>query len=306
MREKIMEVNFNNILVSFGIDALGAQGIEQIYKSAWKIGDDYILKRSSNLYDLEKSIAITRLLTEREIPVAQFIKTMDGKPYVALDGEYYCLMQKISGEHMDPYVGDSKTNGKMLGNIVAKLHLALKTIENRIECYDADYMNELGGWILDEIADKEIVVRQKIIDDSVSFEELYRGLPRQLIHRDMHLGNLLFDHGKFVGYLDFDISQKNVRIFDLCYLGASMLVDNYWKEDRFKAWCSIFDSVLEEYGNVSPLSPSELEAIPQMFVLIELTFVAFFSKVGQPELSNRCIEMTNWLYDNKERIEFRQ
>ena len=34
-------------------------------------------------------------------------------------------------------------------------------------------------------------------------------LPVQLIHRDVHFGNFLFDEGKFSGYIDFDLSQRN-------------------------------------------------------------------------------------------------
>lgn len=41
---------------------------------------------------------------------------------------------------------------------------------------------------------------------------LYSKLPIQLIRREVHLGNLLFDNNKFSGYIDFDLSQKNIRI----------------------------------------------------------------------------------------------
>ena len=43
-------------------------------------------------------------------------------------------------------------------------------------------------------------------------EKIYEGLPKQLIHRDVHSGNFLFENNEFSGYIDFDLSQKNIRI----------------------------------------------------------------------------------------------
>lgn len=295
-----MEDELNEVLSLFGIQ--NVIDIQKIYKSAWKINNTYVLKRSFNSTELDKSISLSNMLIEKNIPVAKYLTTIDGKSYAMNDNAYYCLMSKMSGEHINPYVGDIKNTGKMLGNIVANLHLALKDIGSKLECYDAYYIKELDGWISEEIKAKQINIRKEIIYKCFAFKPLYSTLPRQLIHRDIHLGNLMFEKGKFMGYLDFDISQKNARILDICYLGASMLVGNYQHEDRFSLWCEIFDGVLEGYEEISLFTQSEKESIPIIFVLIELTFVAFFSQIGQSDSSQSCVHMTNWLYDNMERL----
>ena len=36
-------------------------------------------------------------------------------------------------------------------------------------------------------------------------------LPRQIIHRDMHLSNVIFKDDKLEGFIDFEILENNVK-----------------------------------------------------------------------------------------------
>lgn len=291
-----------DILIKFNIYI--ANEIKQVYNSAWNVDDTYIMKRNKDYSQLEKSIALSSMLTNEMIPVAKLYKTVDEKSYVFFDGEYYyCLMSKLSGQHIDPYVGDCSEMGRRLGKAVATLHIALKKIESSFECYDSDLMKELDGWIMHEIREKNLSINQEIIDKCYEFKDLYSRLPRQLIHRDIHTGNLLFEDGDFVGYLDFDISQKNIHVFDICYLGAGLLVENYQDKSKFYLWQKIFRGIIEGYEEISSLSSDEKQAIPIMFVMIELLLTAYFSMIGQAETSKSCIDMTSWLYHNLDKIQ---
>ena len=192
--------------------------IEQIHKNAWKINDAYILKKSGSVAELTKGMTLSRLLREHHVPVTQFYSTKKGESYFKADNAYYCLMKKIPGKHLDPYTGDRFKNGIMIGAIIARLHIALQKIQDQVDCYDSDYKHEFYHYVLDEFKHKHIKIRKEIIESSQSFLPLYSTLPRQLIHRDLHLGNLLFEEGTFAGFIDFDISQTNVRLFDVCYM----------------------------------------------------------------------------------------
>lgn len=81
----------------------------------------------------------------------------------------------------------------------------------------------MNGWVA------ESLTREKWLDEETfrsavgNLQDGYDRLPRQLIHRDVHFGNFLFDHGEFSGYIDFDLSQKNIRIFDICYFLTGLL-----------------------------------------------------------------------------------
>lgn len=112
-----------------------------------------------------------------------------------------------------------------MGRVLARPHNAFKECEAQDEFWDNSLLKEMNGWI------KEVFIKNgwKYIDESEfcnlvdRLEKLYDKLPVQLIHRDVHLGNFLYDNGKFSGYIDFDLSQRNMRIFDLCYFMLGLL-----------------------------------------------------------------------------------
>ena len=290
----------SQILIQFGIRK--ARRIKQIHKSAWSIDDTYILKRSSDLESLRKSILLSYLLLREGIPVPEYIRTSDGAAFISVDDTHYVLMKKIMGRHIDPFKGNPYKNGVLLGRLVAELHRAMGKIGPDFDCYDADYMLELDDWIMPKIREGQVPVRQEVIDYCYGFGPLYKTLPRQLIHRDVHTSNMIFRGRKLSGWLDFDNSQINVRLHDLCYLGVTMLVGNYDNERRFAAWREIFRGVLDGYQCTFSLTEGEMEAIPYMFIMAELTFAAFFAKIGQMDIAAVCAEMAEWLYENRERL----
>ena len=249
----------------------------------------YILKRSGELAVLQKSMRLCALLAAKGIPVPVYV----GGP-IQKDGAYYSLMKKLPGAHPDPYAGDAYANGVQLGGLVAELHGALREVPGDFECPDADCMKELEEYILPEIR-----VPRGLRDYAYAFGPLYKALPRQVIHRDPHTANMLFEGGTFTGWLDFDLSQRNARMLDLCYLGATLLVVNYRKTRRLRVWREIFRGVLDGYNGISPLSPEEYEVVPYLFVHVELLFAAFFSKNGQRKTSKSCMHMAKWLYRNR-------
>jgi Ser/Thr protein kinase RdoA (MazF antagonist) len=276
--------------------------VEQVYKSAWDIDDRFILKQCGDLNELNKSVWFSEYLTGKCISVRTYLQTIDGKYYIEFNGQHYCLMNKIRGSHMEPFEGNRFDNGLLLGEIVAELHQALAGADTPFELYDAHYIDELRGWLFEEIKKNNLPVSGAIIQACLDFEQLYSKLPRQIIHRDMHLLNLVFENGRFAGYLDFDISQKNVRIFDLCYLGCSMLVGNYADDVKLNQWKEIFHGVCTGYNKRICLGNEEKEAIPVMFLLIELTFTAWYTMLGQPELAQSCVHMANWCYGHSDQI----
>jgi len=233
------------------------------------------------------------------VPVIEYLDTANGEPYVFADNKYWCLMKRIKGSVFDPFIDNPKHNGIILGKAVAKLHIALKNIEDKVDIYDSDFHNEFITWIVPELEKAGISFSDGVIDNlQTFFERDYKSLPRQLIHRDIHTSNLLFDDGILTGYLDFDMCQTNVRVFDLVYLGCSQLVENYKDTARVKMWREMFAGILQGYNEVSPLCDEEVKAIPDLFIFDEVLFTAFYSKIGQTETAKSCVEMTNWQHEN--------
>lgn len=88
-----------------------------------------------------------------------------------------------------------------------------------------------------------------------NLQDGYDMLPRQLIHRDVHFGNFLFDHGEFSGYIDFDLSQKNIRIFDICYFLTGLLSSQIGSGLDTEEWLRIVKDAAAGYERWIPLLP---------------------------------------------------
>ena len=216
-----------------------------------------------------------------------------------MDGaSYFCLMKKLTGQHMDPFSGDCRQNGFAFGEALAKLHRALSALT--LEVYETSFSAELESWILPTLTEKQLLdhFEAGVLSCCQRLASVCADLPQQIIHRDFHSGNLLFENVRFSAYLDFDITQKNARVFDICYFGCSLLVENYKDEARLAQWQEIFSGFLSGYETVRPLSVSEKRVLPGVFIYIEVLFTAFFSQQGQTALVQSCIDMTNWMHQS--------
>ena len=90
-------------------------------------------------------------------------------------------------------------------------------------------------------------------------------------------------HDKFSGYIDFDLSQRNIRIFDLCYFLLGLLSEEEKLELTEEQWFDFVSKVFKGYERKLPLSEAEKQTVPCVMECIELLFTAYFE--GQKDLS---------------------
>lgn len=279
--------------------------IKQIYNSAWSIGNDYIMKVGDDLPALKRNLTMMKLLDEFGIPVAHSIPTTDGKDYVEMDGKYFFLSNRLYGNHItDIYELDYVNIAYETGSIIARLHTALKACEKKINVWDNSLVEEMQGWIFDSLKTYEyrFITEVEYMICLSELQTFYNELPRQLIHRDIHYGNILFYQGEFSGYIDFDLSQKNVRVFDLCYFLLGLLIDHYKKEEDVQSWLTIVSKVLEGYEATNPLTNLEKDNICCIMCSIEILFIAFFMKTDNDGLAEGAAEMYHFIKNNEKRI----
>lgn len=215
----------NKILNNWGISN---ESVKQIHSSAWDIGGKHILKTGTNFAWLNCNLSLIKVLAAHDIPVASIIKTIDGADYITKDNSYYFLSKKIRGEHIDDIYGDDyKEMSLLIGKVISELHIGFQKCQKILSCRDNNFYDEITGWVINTIKDKEVnSIPQNILNECISeLEVIYPKLPRQLIHRDIHLNNMLFENKVLTGYIDFDLSQIDARIFDLCYMAVGFLID---------------------------------------------------------------------------------
>ena len=131
---------------------------------------------------------------------------------------------------------------------------------------------------------------------------MYDKLPVQLIHRDEHLGNFLFDNGRFSGYIDFDLSQRNIRIFDVCYFMLGLLSEEEVLDISEEQWFEILKYFFAGYEQEHTLLPEEKQAVPYVMEAIELLFVAWFMGQNDIKCADNAMRIYQFVERNVERI----
>lgn len=123
-------------------------------------------------------------------------------------------------------------------------------------------------------------------------EGLWQELPRQIIHRDLCPGNLV-RHGEEWGFLDFELSQRNIRIYDVVYAAGAVLSETF--SDHGDAWLGCWKGLLEGYAPTD----AERRAAPLVLLGSQMVCVAWFA--GQEkyrELFETNRKMTLWLLEH--------
>lgn len=267
---------------------------EQIYDTAWLVGEEYVLKVYQDRNMLERNLKMLEILNETGIPVGKVISDKSGKQYVSDGSHFYFLSEKLSGSNILQIGGETKL-AETMGSVIAELHIAFQKCESEGEFWNNSLLEEMEGWIREQFEKSKwkYISQEEFQKVVLELDSLYGELPVQLIHRDVHFGNFLFDEGKFSGYIDFDLSQRNIRIFDLCYFLLGLLSEEEKLKITEEQWFDFVTKVFKGYERKLPLSKAEKQAVPCVMECIELLFTAYFE--GQKDLS--CAEDAYKIYE---------
>lgn len=277
--------------------------IKQIYDSAWQIGEDFVLKTYEDINMLQRNIKILTILEDMGIPVGGIVLTKDKNTYARDNEYYYILTNKLSGSNITDIHKNTAIASEM-GQVLARLHKVFKECETQDKFWDNSLLKEMKGWI------REAFVKNnwKYIEESEfcslveQLEKVYDKLPVQLIQRDVHLGNFLFDNGKFSGYIDFDLSQRNIRIFDLCYFMLGLLSEEEVLNISEVKWLDILKCFFAGYEQEHKLLPEEKQAVPYVMEAIELLFVAWFMEQNDVKCAEDAMKIYQFIEKHIENI----
>lgn len=255
---------------------MGKGEILQIYHSAWEVNHAYVIKVYEDRKQLERNIRISEILSECGIPVAKTVPTEAGEKYAAYENRYFLLSEKLKGNNLSDL--KDKTMAWKMGRAMAQLHMAFVKCERETEVLDNSLLKEMKGWIYENLENGgwKILKKEEYTKAVERLESIYDDLPVQLIHRDVHFGNFLFHEGDLSGYIDFDLSQRNIRIFDICYFLTGLLSEE--TDDAFTRdeWMENIKSVITGYESITEFSDGEKKAIPCVMECIEILFVAYY------------------------------
>lgn len=277
-------------------------------ENVWYINDNLVLKAHKSLSRLKQEIKISNVLSTAGFESMTPIKTHSGYDYVVDDDIYFCLTNRIKGERIKSshcYKDDFEAEMQHLGESIAKLHLAFEKFDEEVPLNEPNLYETIKDWAIPEIK-KYMLLPDSFYEDYLEdFKELYPDLPRHIIHRDPNPSNMIMKDGKIVGFIDFELSEKNIRIFDPCYASTAILSESFDENDDNKQqkWIRIYKNIIAGYDSICKLSHKEKQALPYVIFAIQMICVAYFSNMEKyAELAKVNKKMLRWLYDNKDSL----
>ena len=265
--------------------------------SALYVGENYVLKHTTNLGKMKKHMEVSRALQNVGLLAAVPVPTARGEAYIQEGEVYFYLTRRLPGSQMTPKsfgAGD----GRFVGEIIGQLHLALAAIDDCVS--DADLLATVRTWALPRTKEALHLSEAFCKEYLETFESLYPRLPRQIIHRDPNPGNIICAEDRW-GFIDFDLAERNVRIYDPCYAATAVLSETFGADND--CWLEIYRDILLGYDSVAHLTPEERRAIPYVILANQFVCVAWFAEQEQyAELFETNKRMTLWLMEQFEKL----
>lgn len=273
----------------------------EISDTAKYVGEEYVIKYTANLGNTKKAAAIAKALNNVGLSAPVPVPAKDGREYVREGELYFILTRRIEGERVlagKMYLDDYAAKARFIGEIIGWLDMALAEVDTVLD--EADTLSSVKTWALPKLS------TELSIDDAFKkefldvFEALYKSLPRQVIHRDPNPSNIIISNEKW-GFVDFELSERNVRIFDPCYAATAILSETFedGNSERFIKWISVMKEIITGYDSVVKLTEEEKRAVPYIILANQFISTAYFSgKDRYEELFAVNKKMTRCIIDN--------
>ena len=295
--KKIAQILKNWDLESETIRDIYYEGTGNKNENACYVGQKFVLKFTANLGKLKKNIEVSKSLDGIGLLSATPVLTSSGEEYVR-DGEFYFyLTRRLPGNQMVSHkFGEG--DGRFVGEIIGQLHLALRQIDDCVS--EADLLATVRDWALPG-AKAALNLSDAFCEAYLdTFVKLYPALPRQIIHRDPNPGNIICADDRW-GFIDFELAERNVRIYDPCYAATAVLSETFGEDnDR---WLEVYRDIISGYDAVVKLSEEERRAIPYVILANQFVCVTWFAQQEKyAEIFETNKKMTAWLIDRFEML----
>lgn len=291
------------LLEKWGCKFRGAE-ISTLEDGVWRIqlGQEiFILKHRATRSRVWEEYDLLQWLTMQGQPISPLIYTEEGTPWAEYRLGIYVLYRFVEGVPGDRLDLLSPDFAREAGSTLARLHLALAGYPASDSFPVFDLFHEVASFAWPAAqAHAALKFGHGLHDLEEVLSELvnpYEVLPRQLIHRDFHPGNLIFREGKLVGVLDFDRVRLGIRLFDLCYLATAVLSEGFDDPKKRQEWLGFVRELVAAYNGAAPLRPTEGFAFIYIIYLIQLLFVAHFLDLGHTALADKNLAMLLWVFD---------
>lgn len=280
-----------------------------IADNAWYAGQEYVLKATNNLNGFKAHAMIAKALLSEGMNAPAPTTLPDVREYVQEEDLYFYLLPRLKGRPVNSRAlmeTDWVEKAYRLGSFLGKLHKVLHRYDGELALDEPDLYAAVRDWAMPK-TQASLSVPQEFYDSyHEEFSRLYPLLPRQPIHRDPNPANILMEGEKLSGFIDFELGQRSIRLFDPCCLTTAILSETIPQGNppSYDKWFEVYHAVLRGYDSVCELTQEEREAAPYVVFTIQMICLAYFT--GNPKfdkLADTNKRMLLWLWENKQRLQ---
>ena len=237
-------------------------------------GDDLILKAYQDADRCRRVVALARALSGTGLPAALPVPLPDGRDSLTHGTYEIILCRRMDGSRLDPaaLLADPANSGRRIGAALRRLHTALDRLPSLPPLRDVRLDDHIRSWAIPRA---QAHLPQGFLQSFLPRLDALADLPRGVIHRDPNPGNLIDMPDGRIGLIDFDLSEINTRLFDLCYASTGVLMEVLERPDVpwETAWPLFLKGLLDGYG----ASEAERAAAPTVLLGIEVICIAAFA-----------------------------
>lgn len=277
--------------------------------NTWQIGKEYVLKTGDRAA-LLRNARVAKAMEEYGLPAAVPVPTINGGD-ITEDQTGFVLIRRTKGKPLSKAerFGENFADfGFKYGQSIAKLHKALNEAEEDIKPFEQNLFAHVTERALPKVQKQnvqwDIGITDSFFEEYIhDFSALYEKLPKQLIHRDPNPCNILFFGGEVSGFADFELSERNIRLWDPCYCATGILSEQHDVENAYDKFPEILGAVLHGYNSEAPLTAEEKQAVYYVICSIQMICTSYFESVNDyKDLAKINREMLMYIIEQKDRI----
>jgi len=261
----------------------------------------FYLKASGSTESVERDLDLLEYLAGAGLPVPRYALTAAGQRYAVAEGRAFWLSPELAGHHFAQFHGPAGLEQvDRLATPLGELHriLAMAPNPRRFPVF-RDSAEHLLAMLLAGATPFDVDRLQRLRGRIASVT----ALPKQLIHRDFHRGNVLFTGEAASGLLDFDLVHQGPRLFDVCYCASGVLSESFREAGYAQYWLQILETIFRTYGRIAGLSVQERSLAWSMLMTIELICMKSCLDRGALDAAHMNQGMLFWFEDQRSEIE---
>ena len=298
-----------NIDEKFEIGEVRYMNGAKVADDIWRIGEDYYLRIRAGKDRQLKNLALAKAIAAQGLGSALPVLTKTGDEY--LDGETLTiLIKRVKGtpyEFLDQFGENRLRYAAECGRALGKLHKALLTVDVAVP--EDDLYKSAGIHALPNVQKQNEQWSMGLPDSfftdyTETYGVLQSKLPRQIIHRDPNPSNILFSDGTVSGFINFDLSQRNTRLYDPCYCATGVLCGAE-NDEQYEKWPEIAAQILCAYDRENPLTAEEKQSVYYVMCSIQLICVSYFNTIDDPDfkrLTQKNRKMLQFVVENQVKL----